>query len=158
MIAANYFSISSLLVKQRFRSRKHSIERGDFQHPEYDKITVSFRNPTKETKTIANISVICETHSGLINQVPTINNLPQKLHPFKNTTAVPFSISPGEPKQVELVVMKHAKLMEINQHCKKIRAAWTNDQFIHEFGDFTDIFKDEAMFSQTIINRKLMNH
>lgn len=145
-----YSKISSLIEDDSLIA---VVGRADFQPDKYDLVEIDFRNPTKSTKTISDVSLLCNSFNGLSWRIYAANNTPKEWNIFKDLELTPVSIRPGEARKVALVFYKNTTIGNSLHTCASVTPAWTGSEFKEQKGDTVLIPGNAVTFTNTTLNR-----
>lgn len=129
------------------------VGRVDFQSRKYDLVEVDFRNPTKETKTVSDVQVICTSRDGKGIRMFAANNIPKEWNTFRGIELTPVPIKPGESERLNFIFIKSDNIPSSLKECSAIQPVWTGTGFNEQRGDSVEIPEDAVTFTHTVLNR-----
>lgn len=129
------------------------VGRVDFQSRKYDLVEVDFRNPTKETKTVSDVQVLCTSRDGGSKRIFAANNIPEEWNFFSGIELTPAVIKSGEAKKLNLLFFKSDNIPNSLQDCSAIQPVWTGTGFNEQRGDSVEIPENAVTFTNTVLDR-----
>lgn len=145
-----YAKISSLIEADSLIA---VVARAEFAQDKFDLVEVDFRNPTRDTKTISDVSLLCTFSNGLLWRVFPANNTPKEWNIFKDIELTPISVKPGEARKIALIFLKDRSVRNSLNACTSIAPAWTGSEFKEHHGDTISIPINSITFTNTTLNR-----
>lgn len=129
------------------------VERVDFQPRKYDLVEINFRNPTKETKSVSDVHILCTSHDRGNMRIYAANNIPEEWNLFNDIELTPVSINPGEAKKLNLLFFKVDNIQSSFQDCSAIQPVWTGAGLKEQHGDTVEVPENAVTFTHTVFNR-----
>ena len=152
-------AIGDLYVKwknsQKPETPSVAIEVMDFQEPNYDKVTLNFRNATTKIVSINSVGLICKLKNGNAIQLVAINN---ELGKFKHILKVdsnqieltPKLLKLGESIRLDTFYQKQLQNQAIPSRCVQLAPIWTDNEYQINKGGWVELQENEVYWSQTI--------
>lgn len=154
IVVDNYSKLSSLIEDDSLIA---VIGYVDLQFDKYDLVEVDFRNPTKSTKTISDVSLLCKTSTDSSLRIFAANNAPKEWSVFRNIELMPISIEPGRARKVKLIFSKEKSIGYSLRACASIMPTWTGNTFNVQHGDRVEIPDGAVTFTNTTLNRNQLS-